>query len=97
MRRCLADEGSVLLLYSLLQGNPDFLEYVLVRTDLDTLVSCSSSYPISWATSYIAYLSNATLRWCDVLTKFVLLSVDGDSIWIEFFLFVTLFKTLLPC
>lgn len=35
---CLADEGSVLLLYSLLQGNPDFLEYVLVRTDLDTLL-----------------------------------------------------------
>ncbi|XP_022956230.1 dymeclin-like [Cucurbita moschata] len=35
---CLADEGSVLLLYSLLQGNSDFLEYVLVRTDLDTLL-----------------------------------------------------------
>ncbi|KAL5542027.1 hypothetical protein UlMin_009737 [Ulmus minor] len=35
---CLADEAAVLLLYSLLQGNPDFLEYVLVRTDLDTLL-----------------------------------------------------------
>jgi hypothetical protein len=35
---CLADEPAVLLLYSLLQGNSDFLEYVLVRTDLDTLV-----------------------------------------------------------
>ncbi|KAL6007239.1 hypothetical protein ACLOJK_032735 [Asimina triloba] len=33
----LADESSVLLLYSLVHGNSDFLEYVLVRTDLDTL------------------------------------------------------------
>lgn len=36
--RCLADETSALLLYSLVHGNSDFLEYVLVRTDLDTLV-----------------------------------------------------------
>lgn len=35
---CLADEGAVLLLYSLLQGNSDFKEYVLVRTDLDTML-----------------------------------------------------------
>ncbi|KAJ7954834.1 dymeclin [Quillaja saponaria] len=35
---CLADETAVLLLYSLLQGNSDFLEYVLVRIDLDTLL-----------------------------------------------------------
>ncbi|XP_031097954.1 dymeclin [Ipomoea triloba] len=35
---CLADETSVLLLYSLVHGNSDFLEYVLVRTDLDTLL-----------------------------------------------------------
>ncbi|XP_020203052.1 dymeclin isoform X2 [Cajanus cajan] len=35
---CLADETAVLLLYSLLQGNSNFLEYVLVRTDLDTLL-----------------------------------------------------------
>lgn len=35
---CLADEAAVLLLYSLMQGNSDFLEYVLVRTDLDTLL-----------------------------------------------------------
>ncbi|CAB4261590.1 unnamed protein product [Prunus armeniaca] len=34
----LADEAAALLLYSLLQGNADFLEYVLVRTDLDTLL-----------------------------------------------------------
>ncbi|PIA45068.1 hypothetical protein AQUCO_01700543v1 [Aquilegia coerulea] len=34
----LADEDSVLLLYSLVHGNSDFLEYVLVRTDLDTLL-----------------------------------------------------------
>ncbi|KAK3040536.1 hypothetical protein RJ639_028982 [Escallonia herrerae] len=35
---CLADEGAVLLLYTLVHGNSDFLEYVLVRTDLDTLL-----------------------------------------------------------
>uniref|UniRef100_A0A0D6R327 Dymeclin n=1 Tax=Araucaria cunninghamii TaxID=56994 RepID=A0A0D6R327_ARACU len=35
---CLTDESSILLLYSLLHGNSDFLEYVLVRTDLDTLL-----------------------------------------------------------
>uniref|UniRef100_A0A7N0ZW86 Dymeclin n=1 Tax=Kalanchoe fedtschenkoi TaxID=63787 RepID=A0A7N0ZW86_KALFE len=35
---CLSDEASVLLLYSLIHGNSDFLEYVLVRTDLDTLM-----------------------------------------------------------
>jgi hypothetical protein len=35
---CLADESAVLLLYSLVHGNPDFLEYVLVRTDMDTLL-----------------------------------------------------------
>ncbi|KAM7257579.1 hypothetical protein ACFE04_013320 [Oxalis oulophora] len=35
---CLSDETAVLLLYSLIHGNSDFLEYVLVRTDLDTLV-----------------------------------------------------------
>ncbi|RDX91337.1 Dymeclin, partial [Mucuna pruriens] len=35
---CLADETAVLLLYSLLQGNSTFLEYVLVRIDLDTLL-----------------------------------------------------------
>ncbi|RXI09744.1 hypothetical protein DVH24_025631 [Malus domestica] len=34
----LADEAAALLLYSLLQGNAAFLEYVLVRTDLDTLL-----------------------------------------------------------
>lgn len=35
---CLADETSLLLLYSLMHGNSYFLEYVLVRTDLDTLL-----------------------------------------------------------
>ncbi|XP_039130514.1 dymeclin [Dioscorea cayenensis subsp. rotundata] len=35
---CLDGESSVLLLYSLVHGNSDFLEYVLVRTDLDTLL-----------------------------------------------------------
>ncbi|GMH08470.1 hypothetical protein Nepgr_010310 [Nepenthes gracilis] len=35
---CLSDESSVLLLYSLVHENADFLEYVLVRTDLDTLL-----------------------------------------------------------
>lgn len=47
LRRCLADEAAVLLLYSLLQGNSDFLEYVLVRTDLDTLV-CNGNLYSSW-------------------------------------------------
>ncbi|GKV20442.1 hypothetical protein SLEP1_g30566 [Rubroshorea leprosula] len=40
--RCLADETAVLLLYSLVQGNSDFLEYVLMRTDVDTLVAFSN-------------------------------------------------------
>eukprot|EP00850_Spirogloea_muscicola_P003308 SM000013S26477 [mRNA] locus=s13:636106:642291:+ [translate_table: standard] len=35
---CLLDDRSTLLLYSLLHGNVAFLEYVLVRTDLDTLL-----------------------------------------------------------
>ncbi|XP_057992651.1 uncharacterized protein LOC110632778 isoform X3 [Hevea brasiliensis] len=35
---CLGDETAVLLLYTLVIGNSDFLEYVLVRTDLDTLL-----------------------------------------------------------
>nr|XP_043626405.1 dymeclin [Erigeron canadensis] len=35
---CLADETAVLLLYALVLGNSDFLEYVLVRTDIDTLL-----------------------------------------------------------
>ncbi|CAI9287613.1 unnamed protein product [Lactuca saligna] len=35
---CLADETAVLLLYALVHGNSDFLEYVLVRTDIDTLL-----------------------------------------------------------
>ncbi|KAG0473779.1 hypothetical protein HPP92_015636 [Vanilla planifolia] len=35
---CLADESAVLLLYSFVHGNSAFLEYVLVRTDLDTLI-----------------------------------------------------------
>ncbi|KAF2559924.1 hypothetical protein F2Q68_00012824 [Brassica cretica] len=41
---CLADEGAVLLLYSLLQGNSDFKEYVLVRTDLDTMCNLGGNY-----------------------------------------------------
>ncbi|CAI9118377.1 OLC1v1019937C1 [Oldenlandia corymbosa var. corymbosa] len=35
---CLSDERSVILLYTMVQGNSAFLEYVLVRTDLDTLL-----------------------------------------------------------
>ncbi|XP_047317514.1 dymeclin isoform X2 [Impatiens glandulifera] len=34
----LADETAILLLYSFVHGNADFLEYVLVRTDIDTLL-----------------------------------------------------------
>ncbi|CAL5402136.1 unnamed protein product [Camellia sinensis] len=36
--RYLADETAISLLYSLVHGNSNFLEYVLVRTDLDTLL-----------------------------------------------------------
>lgn len=39
--RCLGKETSVLLLYTLVHGNSKFLEYVLVRTDVDTLVNIS--------------------------------------------------------
>ncbi|XP_076924201.1 uncharacterized protein LOC143586561 [Bidens hawaiensis] len=35
---CLTDETAVLLLYALVHGNSAFLEYVLVRTDIDTLL-----------------------------------------------------------
>lgn len=35
---CLVDDRSTLMLYSLIHGNAYFLEYVLVRTDLDTLL-----------------------------------------------------------
>lgn len=35
---CLTEEPATLLLYSLVHGNADFLEYILVRTDLDTLL-----------------------------------------------------------
>ncbi|KAK3264202.1 hypothetical protein CYMTET_27043 [Cymbomonas tetramitiformis] len=35
---CLVDDRSTLLLYSLIHGNSGFLDYVLVRTDLDTLL-----------------------------------------------------------
>ncbi|XP_050218594.1 uncharacterized protein LOC126669224 [Mercurialis annua] len=35
---CLGDETAALLLYTLVHGNSYFLEYVLVRTDLDTLL-----------------------------------------------------------
>ncbi|WCJ23861.1 hypothetical protein M5689_005863 [Euphorbia peplus] len=35
---CLGDETAALLLYTLVHGNSDFLEYVLVRTDVDTLL-----------------------------------------------------------
>ncbi|EFJ31142.1 hypothetical protein SELMODRAFT_87955 [Selaginella moellendorffii] len=34
----LTEDATILLLYSLVHGNPAFLEYVLVRTDLDTLI-----------------------------------------------------------
>eukprot|EP00271_Cylindrocystis_brebissonii_P005392 TRINITY_DN17402_c0_g1_i1.p1 TRINITY_DN17402_c0_g1~~TRINITY_DN17402_c0_g1_i1.p1 ORF type:complete len:727 (+),score=106.70 TRINITY_DN17402_c0_g1_i1:575-2755(+) len=35
---CLMDDRSTLLLYSLVHGNPAFLEYLLVRADLDTIL-----------------------------------------------------------
>ncbi|CAK9171178.1 unnamed protein product [Ilex paraguariensis] len=55
---CLADETAVLLLYSLVQGNSDFLEYVLVRTDLDTLLlpMLETLYNVSRRTSNQIYM-----------------------------------------
>lgn len=35
---CLVDDRATLLLYALIHGNEAFLEYVLVRSDLDTIV-----------------------------------------------------------
>ncbi|KAJ4954787.1 hypothetical protein NE237_011570 [Protea cynaroides] len=54
----LADESSVLLLYSLVHGNSDFLEYVLVRTDLDTLLMpiLATLYDASRSTSNHIYM-----------------------------------------
>ncbi|KAG6664837.1 dymeclin-like isoform X2 [Carya illinoinensis] len=55
---CLADEAAVLLLYSLLQGNSDFLEYVLVRTDSDTLLMplLEALYNAPWRTPNQIYM-----------------------------------------
>ncbi|KAI4345691.1 hypothetical protein L6164_012791 [Bauhinia variegata] len=55
---CLADETAVLLLYSLLQGNSAFLEYVLVRTDLDTLLMpiLEALYNVSTRTANQIYM-----------------------------------------
>ncbi|KAH9624108.1 hypothetical protein KSS87_020573 [Heliosperma pusillum] len=44
----LSDEAAGLLLYSLVQGNANFLEYVLVRTDIDTLVGCGMVEDEHW-------------------------------------------------
>lgn len=54
----LADETAILLLYSLVHGNSDFLEYVLVRTDLDTLLMpiLETLYNASWRTSNQIYM-----------------------------------------
>ncbi|XP_025979788.1 dymeclin-like isoform X4 [Glycine soja] len=55
---CLADETAVLLLYSFLQGNSTFLEYVLVRTDLDTLLMpiLEALYDARRMTAYQIYM-----------------------------------------
>ncbi|KAG8370268.1 hypothetical protein BUALT_Bualt14G0099200 [Buddleja alternifolia] len=68
---CLADETSVLLLYSLVHGNSDFLEYVLVRTDLDTLLMpmLETLYNASRRTSNHIYM---------VLVIFLILSQDSS-------------------
>lgn len=54
----LGDETAILLLYSLVHGNSDFLEYVLVRTDLDTLLMpiLETLYNASWRTSNQIYM-----------------------------------------
>ncbi|GFP86041.1 dymeclin [Phtheirospermum japonicum] len=68
---CLANESSVLLLYSLVHGNSDFLEYVLVRTDLDTLLMpmLETLYNASIRTSNHIYM---------VLVIFLILSQDSS-------------------
>ncbi|XP_052188869.1 LOW QUALITY PROTEIN: uncharacterized protein LOC127799156 [Diospyros lotus] len=66
----LADEAAVLLLYSLVHGNSDFLEYVLVRTDLDTLLMpmLETLYNASKRTSNQIYM-----------LLFILLILNQDS------------------
>ncbi|KAL1543304.1 dymeclin-like [Salvia divinorum] len=66
----LANEASVLLLYSLLHGNSKFLEYVLVRTDADTLLMpmLETLYNASNRTSNHIYM---------VLVIFLILSQDS--------------------
>lgn len=68
---CLGDEGSILLLYSLVHGNSAFLEYVLVRTDLDTLLMpmLETLYNASSRTSNQIYM---------VLIIFLILSQDSS-------------------
>ncbi|KAL8048019.1 hypothetical protein ABFS82_07G036900 [Erythranthe guttata] len=68
---CLADENSVLLLYSLLHGNSDFLAYVLVRTDVDTLLMpmLETLYNAPSRTSNHIYM---------VLVIFLILSQDSS-------------------
>ncbi|KAK6117208.1 hypothetical protein DH2020_049087 [Rehmannia glutinosa] len=68
---CLANETSVLLLYSLVHGNSDFLEYVLVRTDLDTLLMpmLETLYNAPSRTSNHIYM---------VLVIFLILSQDSS-------------------
>lgn len=67
----LANETSVLLLYSLVHGNSDFLEYVLVRTDLDTLLMpmLETLYNAPRRTSNHIYM---------VLVIFLILSQDSS-------------------
>ncbi|XP_047981954.1 dymeclin-like [Salvia hispanica] len=66
----LANEASVLLLYSLVHGNSKFLEYVLVRTDADTLLMpmLETLYNASNRTSNHIYM---------VLVIFLILSQDS--------------------
>ncbi|CAA0823037.1 Unknown protein [Striga hermonthica] len=68
---CLANETSVLLLYSLVHGNSNFLEYVLVRTDLDTLLMpmLETLYNAQSRTSNHIYM---------VLVIFLILSQDSS-------------------
>ncbi|KAL6548364.1 hypothetical protein OROGR_008785 [Orobanche gracilis] len=68
---CLANETSVLLLYSCVHGNSDFLEYVLVRTDLDTLLlpMLEALYNAPSRTSNHIYM---------VLVIFLILSQDSS-------------------
>ncbi|KAF2284310.1 hypothetical protein GH714_020385 [Hevea brasiliensis] len=64
---CLGDENAVLLLYTLVIGNSDFLEYVLLRTDLDTLILRS----VPWYQEHLLHQTSLGSLMVIILTRTV--------------------------